>query len=159
MRLGVVDLGPPHRSSSANPQNGIRPAVASLSVYPQLQIAAAYRLHRPLAQNLSQCPLPNANRPRQWSSDSISHARRRALTVPILYTRLLSFLYWTNEDELHSPLAGSLRFRITRCADPKSFESGRDLTRRSNRDWKIIQAQVPNIQQPYLHYKAEVHSV
>ncbi|KAJ7339694.1 hypothetical protein DFH08DRAFT_812070 [Mycena albidolilacea] len=55
------------------------------------------------------------------------------------YTR--GFLYWKNEDELHSPLAGSLRFRMTRSADPKSFESGRDLPWPSDRDWKIIQAQ------------------
>ncbi|KAJ7887033.1 hypothetical protein B0H14DRAFT_3430878 [Mycena olivaceomarginata] len=64
------------------------------------------------------------------------------------YTR--GFLYWTNEDELHSPLAGSLRFRITHSADPKSFESGRDLTRRSNRDWKIIKAQLHELFPPPL---------
>ncbi|KAJ7887093.1 hypothetical protein B0H14DRAFT_3430941 [Mycena olivaceomarginata] len=58
------------------------------------------------------------------------------------------FLYWDNEDEFQSPLAGSLRFRITDSDDRKSFERGRNLTWPSGCDWKIMQAQIA-IQKPY----------
>jgi hypothetical protein len=57
-------------------------------------------------------------------------------------------LYWDNEDEFQSPLAGSLRFRITDSDDRKSFERGRNLTWPSGCDWKIMQAQIA-IQKPY----------
>ncbi|KAJ7339752.1 hypothetical protein DFH08DRAFT_875482 [Mycena albidolilacea] len=58
------------------------------------------------------------------------------------------FLYWDNEDEFQSPLAGSLRFRITDSDDRESFERGRNLTWPSGCDWKIMQAQIA-IQKPY----------